>query len=317
MTYQDDAEAVKLLVEKVAPKGKLLRTWPLEGGISAQMTAFEVENAHGQNQKMILRHPAAATVRRNPYAARDEFKLLEMARTLGLDVPAPLYLEQAEDPSPASFLVIEYIEGQIVFSPPDIENYIFQLARNLAQIHKVDCAALDLSFLEEGILEFADALGERPEIMDESLDEERIRDTLEVVWPIPQRNESTLLHGDYWPGNIIWQDDQLAAVIDWEDAECGDPLKDLAISRLDLLWIFGKDAMMIFTDHYQSMTTFDFSSLPYWDLCAALRFIRMAGPQIADWAAFFAPYGRDDITEESIREHVRFFIRQAFEKLDL
>ena len=44
-----------------------------------------------------------------------------------------------------------------------------------------------------------------------------------------------LLHGDYWPGNVIWQDGRLVAVIDWEDACLGDPLADLATARVELL----------------------------------------------------------------------------------
>jgi aminoglycoside phosphotransferase (APT) family kinase protein len=138
---------------------------------------------------------------------------------------------------------------------------------------------------------------------------------LESVWPLPQRNTSVLLHGDFWPGNILWRDGTLVAVIDWEDAKLGDPLTDLAISRLDILWIFGVDAMHSFTHHYMSMMAIDYTNLPYWDLCAALRLVRLAGSNLAEWAAFFPPFGRHDITEQTIRDHYRFFITQAFEKL--
>jgi aminoglycoside phosphotransferase (APT) family kinase protein len=60
-----------------------------------------------------------------------------------------------------------------------------------------------------------------------------------------------LLHGDYWPGNVLWHDGKIVAVIDWEDARLGDPLIDLAMSRLDLVWICGIYAMHMFTEQYQ------------------------------------------------------------------
>ena len=63
-----------------------------------------------------------------------------------------------------------------------------------------------------------------------------------------------LLHGDFWPGNILWRYGQLVAVIDWEDAALGDPLADVANSRLEILWAFGIDAMQSFTHYYQSLT---------------------------------------------------------------
>jgi hypothetical protein len=62
--------------------------------------------------------------------------------------------------------------------------------------------------------------------------------------------------------------------------------------------------MQRFTQQYQSMTPIDFTHLPYWDLCAALRPVA----QIAQW-------GLDDITEKIVRERHRWFVTQAFEKL--
>ena len=45
------------------------------------------------------------------------------------------------------------------------------------------------------------------------------------------------------------------------------------------------DAMTAFTEHYQSAMAIDYTNLPYWDLCAALRLIRLGGPHLAEWAA--------------------------------
>jgi aminoglycoside phosphotransferase (APT) family kinase protein len=98
----------------------------------------------------------------------------------------------------------------------------------------------------------AEKLRERPVTVDESLDEGRIRDALEAVWPLPQRNPSALLHGDFWPGNTLWRDGQLMAIIDWEDAQFGDPLADVANSRLEILWAFGIDVMQRFTHQYHN-----------------------------------------------------------------
>jgi aminoglycoside phosphotransferase (APT) family kinase protein len=113
-----------------------------------------------------------------------------------------------------------------------------------------------------------------------------------------------LLHGDYWPGNILWRDGQLVAIIDWEDAKVGDPLADLGYTRLEILWAFGIDAMHQFTDHYLSLAAIDVTHLPYWDLCAALR----PASKIGKWAA-------DDDVEKRMRERHRVFITQAFDKL--
>jgi aminoglycoside phosphotransferase (APT) family kinase protein len=303
------------LVQTIAPHSKLLRRWPLKGGISAEMTAFEIERPGGQTSRMILRRPSERTLKRNPHAAEEEYRLLQLTRSFGLATQTPYYLDQSGEIFATPYLVIEYIEGQpqFVFAPG--ADFTVRLATQLAKIHSLDCAKLDVSFLPRQARGVAETFGRRPATLNTSMDEGRIRDALEAAWPLPQRNASALLHGDFWPGNILWRDEQLVAVIDWEDAAVADPLIDLAISRLDIVWIFGVDAMHSFTDHYRSIMALDYSTLPYWDLYAALRLVRLAGADLAGWAAFFPPFGRPDITEQTIREDYRYFIAQAFAEL--
>ncbi len=143
----------------------------------------------------------------------------------------------------------------------------------------------------------------RPATLDESLQEGQIREVLEAAWPLPQRNPSALLHGDFWPGNLLWRDGQLVGIIDWEDAAIGDPLADVANSRLEVLWAFGVDAMRRFTEQYRALTSLDWTNLPYWDLCAALRHAAHA----ADWANYAAG-------EQTTRAGYRWFITQALEE---
>ena len=300
------------IIHKIAPRSRLLRAWPLKGGISAWMTALEIERPDGQTGRMILRQPGDAALAHNPRAAEDEFRLLQIIHSLGLTTPRPFYLDQTGQILPTPFFVIEYIEGRPEFAPEDITNFSAQMAAHLAKIHQVSGANPDLAFLPRQTNDLTTLIVPRPAQMNQSLDEGRIRDTLQAAWPFPRPNPPVLLHGDYWPGNILWQDDRLAAVIDWEDAHLGDPLKDLAISRLDLLWIFGVEAMNSFTQAYQSRMAIDYTDLPYWDLYAALRLVRMAGADLTGWAAFFPPFGRADITEQKIREYYRYFVDQAF-----
>jgi aminoglycoside phosphotransferase (APT) family kinase protein len=140
--------------------------------------------------------------------------------------------------------------------------------------------------------------------LDDSLSEGAIRDALVAAWPLPRRNRPALLHGDYWPGNILWQDGRLVAIVDWEDAARGDPLADLANSRLEVLWAFGIEAMRLFTHHYRATTALDVANLPYWDLYAALR----PASKLSTW-------GLDDATETAMREGHGLFVAQAFEAM--
>jgi aminoglycoside phosphotransferase (APT) family kinase protein len=298
------------LVRRIDAEGQLLRSWQLRGGISAQMTALEMMLPDGRRQRMIVRRPRETVLKRNPQAAADEFKVLQIVQSMGVTTQAPYLLDQTGEIYATPYLVIEFIEGRPDFEPADVTETVLQMATQLARIHSVKGTDLDLSFLPKQAERLANKLKERPKTLDDSMDEGRIREALESIWPLPQPNESVLLHGDFWPGNLLWKNGQLVAVIDWEDAELGDPLADLAISRLDILMIFGVDAMNEFTRHYKSMTTIDFMNLPHWDLFAALRPVS----RIAEWADGWPELGREDITEITMREGHRLFVAQAFDE---
>jgi aminoglycoside phosphotransferase (APT) family kinase protein len=305
----------KHLAQVLAPGSTLLRAWSLKGGISAEMTALEIRQPDGAVRRMIARRPGIGALRHNPRAAADEFKLLQFTLSKGLATPAPLYLDAEGKIFGAPGLVIDYVEGGPDFAPASLDEFAQQFAAHLARIHQVDGADPALASLPGPAQAYIDVCGERRPDADESLDEGRIRATLARVWPLKTRNAPALLHGDYWPGNVLWRDGRLVAVIDWEDTRRGDPLTDFAISRLDMLWIFGAGALDAFTRAYQSMMLIDYADLPYWDLCAALRLARLAGADLHGWAAFFESYGRHDITAQTIRAHYRDFVAQAYTQL--
>lgn len=306
MTEAKEIKKFKQVIQKSDPQSKLLRTWELKGGLSTRMVALEIERPDSHTKKMIVRQYGDVDLTHNPHVAADEFKLLQLLQSVGVAAPLPYHLDQSGEIFSTPYIVIEYIEGEPEFAPPDVTDFIFQIATHLSRLHAVDCSHLDLSFLPQQEKRIAEKLRERPTNSMESLDERLIRDVLEAVWPLPQRNPSVLIHGDFWPGNILWKDGQLVAVIDWENAALGDPLADVANMRREMLWALGIDGMRRFTHQYQALTTIDFTHLPYWDLCAALR----TTSQLAVWDT-------DNSTKTTMREGHKWFINQAFEKLSL
>lgn len=302
MNARSDDEKFERLARTIHPRSKLLRTWVLKGGISAHTTALEIERSDGRTEKLIVRRHGDEDLRHNPNIAADEFKLLQILQSEGLAAPVPVHFDQSGKVLSTPFVVVEHIDGETEFAPGNLADFLALLATQLLRIHSLAGGRHDLSFLPRQSERYAKRLAERPTTMDESVFEGRIRDTLEAVWPLPRRNRSVLLHGDFWPGNVLWNDGKLVAVIDWEDAALGDPLADLANARLEIVWAFGRDAMDGFTKEYRSHTTIDFTHLAYWDLCAALRPIS----KFSEWAD-------DDIAEQAMREAHRSFVRQAFE----
>lgn len=97
-----------------------------------------------------------------------------------------------------------------------------QLGAALARVHQIDVdhiAGLDETDQVASYTEVYDQLGQPSP-------------TLELVrrWLIEHRPDTVrrgVVHGDFRLGNVIVDDDGLAAVIDWELAHIGDPMEDL------------------------------------------------------------------------------------------
>jgi aminoglycoside phosphotransferase (APT) family kinase protein len=291
------------LAERFEPGSTLVRAWPLKGGVSADVTALELKKPDGQIEKVIVRQHGAVDLQQNPQIAADEYRLLQIAHSAGLAVPKPYYVDQSGELFPTPVLVIEYIEGTAAIGAASIADATQQLAAHLAMIHCMDTIA-DLSFLPEQELRCTARLRERMASEVQTPIEQRILDVLGSSWPAPQRNRTALLHGDYWPGNTLWRDGSLVAIIDWEDAAIGDPLADLANSRLELLWAYGADAMEQYTRRYQSLASVDLTNLPYWELCAALK------P-----AAAIPSWNLEPDTEQSMLESLGWFVGKAIERI--
>ncbi len=292
------------VAHQIDPDSTLLRAGPLTGGVSAQVTALEIALPGGGTRKLVVRQHGARDLAGNPQIAADEFRLLQGLHAAGLPVPLPYTFDQSGAIFATPYVVLEYIEGAPEFAPANLPDYLRQFAAQLACIHQITPAQVDLSFLPTQAKRHAATFSAHPATTAESVEEQQIRQALASVWPLPPLNAPVLLHGDFWPGNLLWREGQLVGVIDWEDAQVGDPVADLANSRLEILWAFGSDAMHQFTRLYQSLTTLDCTHLPYWDLYASWR----PTTQLAAWATSPAE-------EQAMRAALRQFIAQALDQL--
>jgi len=309
-------QGFQTIAQRLMPGSSLVKTMMLEGGISSHMTLIEIQTTNGDLQQVIVRQPGQKAMQENPHAASNEFKILELLHTSGLPVPEPYHFIPSGDIFPTPAEIIEYIPGKLDFSPLDVKSCIHQMASSLARIHSMEISAPEYSFLPRHSIDCLEMVARNIKINDYAIDVTRAYEKLSSGTVAAHHGPSCLLHGDFWPGNLLFSDDgSLTGVVDWEDACLGDPLSDLSISRLDICCIFGADAMHLFTQNYLSQMDIDITELPYWDLCAVMRLARLIGSDLTDWTVYYHRLGRQDITGESIKESCRIFIDQTLTKL--
>jgi aminoglycoside phosphotransferase (APT) family kinase protein len=297
------SSSLNQLVDAINPGARLLQHWPLTGGVSAQTTALKIETSDDEQRRLVLRQHGARDRSRDPDIAAHEFQLLQTLHAAGIPVPLPVFVDPTGDIIGDPGIVVEFIEGDIrtAKEDPPSATELVEMSRCLAEIHSLDLAQNDLSFLKSIDYQAAERL--TPLDTDSAL-LQRICNALQQMHPFPTTNSPALLHGDYWRGNIIWNDTRIAAIIDWEDAMIADPVIDLARARLELAWTWGAECGDRFTRLYLARHPIDTEMLPVWDLVMALTFARA----LPGWEL-------PEATENEMLEHLEHFATTALGRI--
>ncbi len=238
------------IVAALSPGAQLTDAVALEGGMSATVSAVSFVPRDGPPERVVVRRHRSADGNEDTSGERaaTEFALLQALHARGCAVPAPRLFIAPET------MVIAFIAASSAL-PQDPAD---ALARTLAGIHELAVQALP-------------ALP----TLDDPMPSLRAWFPHLNAHPAMQAGcgaftgRACLVHGDFWPGNVLWRDGQVAAVLDWEDALLGDPLFDLACMRAELFWLRDLQTVDAFTLRYRHYLPVDATRLAWWDLFMA------------------------------------------------
>jgi aminoglycoside phosphotransferase (APT) family kinase protein len=198
-------------------------------------------------REFVLRRPPLGQLAPGTHDVLREARLLR-ALSGQARVPRVVLVCDKESVLGAPFYVMEFVPGEILsdrlpqsFASPTAPRVIAaEMVRALVELHKVDWRAAGLadwsragSYAERQLRRFR-ALWEQnqtrplPTVI-------HVAEWLDAHRPAVPR--STLVHGDFRLGNVIFAEaDQprLAAILDWEMAAVGDPLAD--VGYLKAMW---------------------------------------------------------------------------------
>jgi aminoglycoside phosphotransferase (APT) family kinase protein len=205
--------------------------------------------------------------------ARREFAALQCAWQNGIPAPQPLYLDETGGLLGIPGIVTQYVPGAQIESPDDPITWARALAETLARIHAVPGEVAPRSLLLDANAEATWFLhSDRiPDFMLAHPDGERVWQAVRQGFPRLEPVPPTLVHVDYWPGNILWDGGQISAVVDWEEAAFGDPAIDVAYCRMDIALRGLSQAADEFLRAYEAVAGHPLANLGFWELAAAAR----------------------------------------------
>jgi aminoglycoside phosphotransferase (APT) family kinase protein len=245
----DVGAAIEHAVAQLEPGGELVGLRELTGGVSADVFGLEIATSAGGTRRVVYRrHRADSFKQRVQSVTAKEHGLLAALHGAGLAVPEP-YLYDDSDAVIGPYMVIEWIDGSTIVEAHDVSRALDQMAQFLVGLHSLDLPSLQLPQLES----IEDPLTAIVAYLPPTASGERVRAAIDSGSLERAPARSVLLHGDYWPGNVLWRERGLVAVIDWEDACLGDPLADVATARVELLCQYGTEAMEQFTSRYLAL----------------------------------------------------------------
>ncbi|MDT0441627.1 aminoglycoside phosphotransferase family protein [Streptomyces sp. DSM 41886] len=105
--------------------------------------------------------------------------------------------------------------------------------------------------------------------------------------------QAVFVHGDVWPGNMMWSGSTCRALIDWKTAGVGDPGVDLGELRKQVAFAGGQDAPRYVLEGWERASGIRATDVAYWDAVAALN-----TPTACDPPAHTAP--RDEFLRRAL-----------------
>lgn len=246
---QFQAALVSVLAREVAGFESLIDCSQLTAGASQETYKISCKLADGDATYALRRAVPTlqgGTSEVGTISLATEAKLFQLATTHAIPAPAVIYVLTESDGLGEGFLM-EWLEGetlgQRIVKLDELAAVRPRLAKQcgeiLGRIHAIDWQQAELSrsvpLVDPGTL------------VDETYAAYRELNVptpmIDYAWRwlkdnLPSSHRTTLVHGDFRNGNLMVSQDGVNAVLDWELAQIGDPVRDLGWLCVNS-WRFG------------------------------------------------------------------------------
>jgi aminoglycoside phosphotransferase (APT) family kinase protein len=225
----------------------------LAGGAMHESWAVKAHSRGDESDLVVRVSPAG---RADIEKMRLEYTVLKVMYERGVTAPRPLGMGSA--PTGEVYMVMDLVEGDTnprrFITSPELadarKKFIESLAESVAIIHKVLPSEIEGVTLRSPAEGQDAAEFERLRLIDE-YHRLKLNPHPAVVWALrwvkreieqlkPTGRPILVVHGDLRVGNLMYDDNGLAAILDWEGAHAGEPEEDLAW-LCTRVWRFGQN----------------------------------------------------------------------------
>lgn len=215
-----------------------------------------------------------------------EFHILSFLNKSNYPVPKVYFLEMDEKDLGGPFLIMERIEGQNLkdfvkhHSAKDVNDSLIQLSKTVAKLHEFNIDNIkgkELFFNPKDRNSYAKKLAELKDNLDygTSWNYKWATDWLKINANSFPCDRYSLIHFDMALKNFLINKNGEIISIDWEWAEFGDPLMDLASAFHEIRQVVNSKSASFFIKQYanQSRSEIDYSRLRFYIIASGLNLV--------------------------------------------
>lgn len=277
----------------------------LPGGTSSLVFEVPFENKE-MHESIILRlFHQKEWLAKEPDLARHEGESLQNAALLEIPSPTLIAFDETGGKCGMPAVLMTKLPGTTILQPIDMPSWLDKMAAALARIHRHKAENFKYEYSP-----YNDALRlEKP--LWSKFQDDWLR-AFFIVAGVRPPTEYSLIHRDYHPANMLWQDGELTGVVDWVNACRGPAGIDVGHCRVNLAQLFGVSTANQFLDAYISHSDNAFHYDPYWDLFSLTDTLNGLPKVYAGWTEL----GLIGLSDELIRHRLDEYLLSLLERFD-
>lgn len=292
-------------VESKWPGAALEEAVPLEGGTSSLL--YEIRaSKDGEQQSVVLRlHHKGEWLDQEPDLAKHEAMSLELAEKSGIVAPRILAFDENGEACGMPAVLMTKVPGAVILPPAYDGAWLDGLAKTLAGIHRYKAEGFPYEYFA-----YNDARRlERPKWSRVEGDWMR---AFYIVAAGGPPVEYCLIHRDYHPGNILWEEGRVSSVVDWVNTCRGPAGVDVGHCRVNLVQLYGTRVANEFLDAYERHAGESFAYDPYWDLLSLIDTLDGSPAVYPGWKTF----GLTGLSDELVRYRLDEYLMSLMDRFD-
>lgn len=279
-----------------------LSTVQLKGSTSSSVYLVRCQNAPMTDAYVLRVIDNPGWLADVPDLAAREAAALKLAARGGLNTPRLVAFSNEDVGFGWPVVLMTFLQGHIDLKPADFENWLDQLARELAAIHSQK--AVESKYQYQTWVDVEDLVVPSwtsiPQLWERAIE----------LWQRGAPNYApVLIHRDYHPTNVLWLDGKVSGMVDWINGCRGPAGVDVGHCRTNLAQMYGVATADRFLKAYQKYAP-EFEYNVYWDLDTLLDMSLPTPTYYAPWAEFGLPA----LTTEEIQKRVDAYLGSLMER---